>query len=232
MRTIQLRGIEKTIVGDGISTTLLHPVTLTFEYNQFTTIVGASGSGKSTLLSLIGTLDLPSGGRIFYGNEEPARLKGYRLADFRFDNIGFVFQNFQLLPTLTALENVMAPLFPRKVPYNKTKRAFELLEQVGLADKSKLLPSQLSGGEQQRVAIARSLVNKPTWILADEPTGNLDSKNSEAVYGLLHAVNRETGCGVLMVTHDMQLALRGDRIIELKDGLVIRDTAVSGDVLC
>lgn len=232
MNTIQLLGVEKSIVGDGLNTTLLSPVSATFHKGQLTIIVGASGSGKSTLLSLIGTLDCPSAGRIIYDDVEPAQLKRKKLADFRFANIGFVFQSFQLLPTLTAMENVMAPLFPRKVPYHKTNRALELLDQVGLADKSKLLPSQLSGGEQQRVAIARALVNKPDWLLADEPTGNLDSKNGEAIFSLMQRVQRENGCGVLMVTHDLQLASRGDRIIELKDGAMIRDNATVGVVQC
>jgi ABC-type lipoprotein export system ATPase subunit len=136
-----------------------------------------------------------------------AILKGNKLADFRFENIGFIFQSFNLLPTLTALENVTAPLFPRKVPFDKIARATELLDQVGLADKLNSLPSQLSGGEQQRVAIARALVNKPKWLLADEPTGNLDSKNGENIYELIHTIKRENKCGVLLVTHDMQLAL-------------------------
>lgn len=232
MNTIQLLGVEKSIVGDGMNTTLLSPISMTFTKGEFTIIVGASGSGKSTLLGLIGTLDRPSAGRILYDDVDPSQLKSKQLADFRFDRVGFVFQSFQLLPTLTAMENVMAPLFPRKVPYNKTNRALELLEQVGLADKSRLLPSQLSGGEQQRVAIARALVNKPAWLLADEPTGNLDSKNGEAIFDLMQTVQQENGCGVLMVTHDLQLASRGDRIVELKDGTMIRDTGAIGEIPC
>jgi ABC-type lipoprotein export system ATPase subunit len=160
-----------------------------------------------------------------------AILKGNKLADFRFENIGFIFQSFNLLPTLTALENVTAPLFPRKVPFDKIARATELLDQVGLADKLNSLPSQLSGGEQQRVAIARALVNKPKWLLADEPTGNLDSKNGENIYELIHTIKRENNCGVLLVTHDLQLASRGDRMIEMKDGAVIRDS-LEGEQLC
>jgi ABC-type lipoprotein export system ATPase subunit len=232
MKNIQLLQIEKSLVGDGIITKILQPINLTIEQCLFTTIVGASGSGKSTLLNLTGTLDLPTTGKILFDDLDIATIKGNKLADFRFENIGFVFQSFHLLPTLTALENVMAPLFPRKVTFDKTKRAVELLEQVGLADKGKLLPSQLSGGEQQRVAIARALVNKPKWLLADEPTGNLDSKNGETIYELIRTIKRENNCGVLMVTHDRLLATRGDRTIEMKDGSVLQDTSVVGEVPC
>jgi ABC-type lipoprotein export system ATPase subunit len=231
MSNIQLINIEKSLSGNGLTTKILHPIHLTLEKSRFTTIVGASGSGKSTLLSLIGTLDLPTEGSIIFEDMDIALLKGNKLADFRFENIGFIFQSFNLLPTLTALENVTAPLFPRKVPFDKIARATELLEQVGLANKLNSLPSQLSGGEQQRVAIARALVNKPKWLLADEPTGNLDSKNGENIYELIHTIKRENNCGVLLVTHDLQLASRGDRMIEMKDGAVIRDS-LEGEQLC
>jgi ABC-type lipoprotein export system ATPase subunit len=224
VNNIELLNIEKSFTGNGMTTNILQSIHLSFNKKDFTTIVGASGSGKSTLLSLIGTLDLPTSGSIIFEGVDIATLKGNKLADFRFENIGFIFQSFNLIPTLTALENVTVPLFPRKVPFNKITRATELLEQVGLIDKLKSLPSQLSGGEQQRVAIARALINKPRWLLADEPTGNLDSKNGENICELIQTIKRENNCGVLFVTHDMQLASRGDRMIVMKDGAVIQDS--------
>ncbi|WP_342773848.1 ABC transporter ATP-binding protein [Cohnella pontilimi] len=225
MSTIQLLNIEKSVAGDGIKTKILHSIHLTIQRNHFTTIVGASGSGKSTLLNLIATLDFPSQGRIIFEGLDISLLKDNKLADFRFYNIGFIFQNYNLIPSLSAVENVMAPLFPRKVSFDKKARATELLEHVGLSDKMQLLPSQMSGGEQQRVAIARALINKPRWLIADEPTGNLDSRTGENVYELLHAIKRESNCGVLMVTHDKFLSSMGDRIIEMKDGTIISDSA-------
>ncbi|HBF59719.1 MAG TPA: lipoprotein-releasing system ATP-binding protein LolD, partial [Exiguobacterium sp.] len=139
---------------------------------------------------------------------------------------GFIFQQFHLIPTLTALENVMAPLFGRKVPYDKKERAEQLLAQVGLADKAGSLPSQLSGGQQQRVAVARALVHEPKWLLADEPTGNLDTDTGEIIFNLLRSLNEEKGCGVLFVTHDPALAERANRTIEMRDGVIIEDRLV------
>jgi ABC-type lipoprotein export system ATPase subunit len=231
MKNIQLVDLEKSLKGDGITTKILHSICLTLRQNHFTTIVGASGSGKSTLLGLIGTLDLPTAGSIIFHGTDVATIKGNKLADFRLENVGFIFQSFNLLPTLTAIENILAPLFPRRTSFDKVARATELLELVGLADKAKSLPSQLSGGEQQRVAIARALVNKPRWLLADEPTGNLDSKNSENIYELLRTIQLDSQSGIILVTHDIQLASRGDRIIEMRDGTVINDT-LTGVVPC
>ncbi|WP_328515425.1 ABC transporter ATP-binding protein [Halobacillus yeomjeoni] len=193
---------------------------LTFNQKDFTAIVGPSGSGKSTLLSIVGTLDMPSGGEVFY---EGAKLseKENVIADFRFEKIGFVFQQFHLLPTLTALENILAPVMTRKVDYDKKARARKLLDRVGLKDKENSLPSQLSGGQQQRVAIARALVHKPDWLLADEPTGNLDTEPGEVIFNLLKEVNEEEGCGVIFVTHDDELAAKADRRIHMVDGRVI-----------
>ncbi|HEX7064748.1 MAG TPA: ABC transporter ATP-binding protein, partial [Bacillales bacterium] len=153
---IECKKLGKSYKGDGVTTHAIQQANLTFHEGEFTAIVGPSGSGKSTLLSLIGTLDRPTTGRIFYGGEEFSTMKQRQIANFRFEHIGFIFQQFHLLPTLTALENVLSPLFARKVPYHKTERAREVLTQVGLADKMNALPSQLSGGQQQRVAIARA----------------------------------------------------------------------------
>ncbi|WP_214851162.1 ABC transporter ATP-binding protein [Exiguobacterium sp. s193] len=222
--TFQCQAIGKSFSGDGIETKALDDVNLTLDAGDFISIIGPSGSGKSTLLSLIGTLDRPTTGQLLYGDQPINQLKSKELSDFRFENVGFIFQQFHLIPTLTALENVMAPLFGRKVAYDKKERALALLNQVGLAEKASSLPSQLSGGQQQRVAVARALVHEPKWLLADEPTGNLDTETGEIIFQLLKRLNAEKGCGVLFVTHDPELADRANRKIEMKDGLVIADS--------
>lgn len=215
--------LTKSYLGDGVKTNAIKNIDITFKREEFSTIVGSSGSGKSTLLSLIGTLDKPSEGTVLYDGVDIMKKRKKEIADFRFDEIGFIFQQFHLLPTLTALENVMAPLFSRKVTYNKLKRAKEVLAQVGLEDKLDSLPSQLSGGQQQRVAIARAIVHKPSWLLADEPTGNLDTETGELVLELLQNLKREVGCGLIVVTHDPELAATADRILTMKDGLLVSD---------
>ncbi len=229
MSEIKCIAVSKKYKGDGIVTEALNDIHLTFNQGEFTAIVGPSGSGKSTLLNLIGTLDKPSSGKILYDGEEMMNKGANKIADFRFSNIGFIFQQFHLLPTLTALENVLSPLFSRRVSFNKKERAQEVLERVGLANKMNALPSQLSGGEQQRVAIARAIVHRPSWLLADEPTGNLDTETGKRIYELLKELNEQDGCGVLFVTHDPHLATNADRIITLKDGTVTSDVR-QGDV--
>jgi ABC-type lipoprotein export system ATPase subunit len=226
-QTIECRKLVKSFQGDGIETYALREVNLLLEEGDFISVIGPSGSGKSTLLSIIGTLDDPTSGELLHENQSVHRLKPKQLADFRFENIGFIFQQFHLIPTLTALENIMAPLFGRKVRYNKKQRAQELLEMVGLSDKANSLPSQLSGGQQQRVAIARALVHEPKWLLADEPTGNLDSETGEIIFQMLHSLNKEKGCGVLFVTHDPKLADRANRKIEMRDGEIVADSQVT-----
>ena len=225
-KSIECRKIEKLFKGDGIQTYALRDVNLKVNEGEFVSIIGPSGSGKSTLLSIMGTLDVPSGGEILYSGNPIHKLNNRQMADFRFENIGFIFQQFHLIPTLTALENIMAPLFGRKVEYNKKQRAQELLEMVGLKDKENSLPSQLSGGQQQRVAIARALVHEPKWLLADEPTGNLDTETGEIIFQLLLSLNQEKGCGILFVTHDPALADRANRKIEMRDGEIIGETMV------
>lgn len=158
MTTIKCIDVSKTYGGDGVTTNALKDIQITFKKGEFTAIVGPSGSGKSTLLSLIGSLDKSTTGKIIHNKDDLSKKNANQLADFRFNEIGFVFQQFHLLPTLTAIENVLTPLFSRKVPYNKHERAIEVLKQVGLNDKMNALPSQLSGGEQQRVAIARAII--------------------------------------------------------------------------
>lgn len=216
--------LEKLFDGDGTTTYALKTTSVSFVKGDFISIIGPSGSGKSTLLSLLGTLDAPSSGSVLYDGENVMKKNKNALADFRFQEIGFIFQQFHLLPTLTVLENVMIAFHGRKVTYNKLARAKEVLAQVGLDHKLDALPSQLSGGQQQRVAIARALIHKPSWLLADEPTGNLDSETGEKIFELLVALHKQENCGVIYVTHDPALAARANRIITMKDGEIVQDT--------
>ncbi|QHE60650.1 ATP-binding cassette domain-containing protein [Rossellomorea vietnamensis] len=223
---VKVDGVSKVYKGEGVETHALLNVTAEFQQGEFVSVVGSSGSGKSTLLSVIGTLDRPTGGSILFESKGVTEFSQKEMADFRFENIGFIFQQFHLIPTMTAMENVMAPLFSRKVPYDKKQRAKELLESIGLGDKLNSLPSQLSGGQQQRVAIARALVHEPKWLLADEPTGNLDTETGELIFQIIKSLNKEKGCGVIFVTHDSELAEKADRIIEMKDGRILSDRMV------
>jgi putative ABC transport system ATP-binding protein len=202
----------------------LDGVTLEIAAGEFVAVTGPSGSGKSTLLNLIGTLDRPTSGRIVVDGVDVGTLRGNALADFRRERIGFVFQMFHLVPTLTALENVMLPLLPyrRGLRFRLEERARELLEIMGLGDRLHHLPGQLSGGEQQRVAIARALINTPKVLLADEPTGNLDSKVGMEIISLLRQLNRERGITVIVATHNPAVAREADRIIQLQDGKIVR----------
>lgn len=228
MGTFVCNQMTRTFFGEGVETNALSDVTLTFERGDFISIIGPSGSGKSTLLSLLGTLDAPSSGELYYNNQLLNKLTAKELADFRFEKVGFIFQQFHLIPTLTAVENVMAPVFGRKVDYDPKERALALLNRVGLNDKVDVLPSQLSGGQQQRVASA--LIHEPEWLLADEPTGNLDSETGEVIFELVRELNREKRCGVICVTHDPGFAKRAEVQVRMKDGEVIEviDTRVAG----
>jgi ABC-type lipoprotein export system ATPase subunit len=204
----------------------LRGVDLSIAHGEFVAIIGPSGSGKSTLLQLLGGLDYPTSGEILFENR-PLRLHP-DLAAFRSRTIGFIFQSFHLLPTLSALENVQIPMFEMGWPGAKRRRrAQELLERVGLADRLHQLPAQLSGGERQRVAIARSLANEPSLLLADEPTGNLDSVNALATLELLQGLQSESGITLVVVTHDSYVASRVRRKVCLLDGRVVEDTLVS-----
>lgn len=191
--------------------------------NEMVGIVGPSGSGKSTLLGLIGGLDSPTTGRIEIDGVDITNMSEGRLTEVRNEKIGFVFQFFNLIPTLTALENVALPIqFAQHPRFHPEKRARELLELLGLADRMNHRPMELSGGQQQRVAIARALANNPPLLLADEPTGNLDSEASKVVIEALRAVRRETGTTVILVTHDHALASQMGRVLELVDGQIIK----------
>lgn len=223
MDSIKLINLNKTYFGDQTETQALRNINLIFDRQHLTAVVGSSGSGKSTLLSIIGTLEQQTSGQVKFGHTDTASLKGNQLADFRFEKIGFIFQQFHLLPALSAYENVISPFFGRKKASDCKAQALYLLEQLGLGDKINLLPSQLSGGQQQRVAIARAFINQPEWILADEPTGNLDSENADKFFDLLYQLKNEFGCGIIVVTHDINLARKADRLIEIKDGAVVND---------
>jgi len=216
---IQAEMLSK-IYGDGAEVRALDGITMQVANGEFLAIQGPSGSGKSTLLNLLGTLDHPTSGRVIIDGRDISALKGDALADFRREKIGFIFQLFNLVPTLNTLENVMLPLLPyrRGLKFNLQARARELLGQLGLGERMNHLPGQLSGGEQQRVAIARALINYPQLILADEPTGNLDSNAGEAILRLLRQLNQELGITLLLATHDTNIVGQTDRVLYLRDG--------------
>ncbi|MCS6781407.1 MAG: ABC transporter ATP-binding protein [Geminicoccaceae bacterium] len=223
---VQTHALTK-VYTDGAQVRALDGVSLTIAAGEFLAILGPSGSGKSTLLHLIGTLDRPTSGQVLIDGVDVGTLRGDALADFRRAKIGFVFQLFNLVPTLNALENVMLPLVPyqRGLPFNLRARGRELLQRLGLADRLDHLPGQLSGGEQQRVAIARALVNHPKLILADEPTGNLDTKIGAEIVALLRQLNREEGLTLVVVTHDAAIAAQADRVVQLRDGRLFEPQA-------
>jgi len=218
---IQVHGLTKSIATPTHRVDILRGIDLAIPRGQFAAVMGPSGSGKSTLLGLLAGLDTPSSGRIILDGEDITGLEEDALAVLRGRKIGFVFQSYHLIPTLTAEENVMLPLELSGHATDGAERARELLESVGLLDRRDHYPVQLSGGEQQRVALARALINKPAIVLADEPTGNLDSKNSHVVLGMLRQSNQELGQTVLMITHNPEAAKYGDRIIHMRDGRIV-----------
>jgi len=220
---IQLEAVWKIYQMGNVQVQALSGIDLEIERGEFLAIAGASGSGKSTMMNLIGCLDLPSKGKISLDGTDIATLRESQLAQIRGQKIGFVFQQFNLIPTLTALENVMLPLEFQDVDSRKAREiALELLKLVGLGDRVHHQPSQLSGGQQQRVAIARALAVDPDIILADEPTGNLDSKTGEFVMNLLAEIHRKDTKTIILVTHDFYLVKRAERVVYLKDGKIER----------
>ncbi len=220
---IEVKHVRKWIQNGARRVDILKGIDLTIPAGQFIAIVGASGSGKSTLLGLLAGLDTPSEGEIWLDGTPIHNLAEAELAEVRGRKIGFVFQSYQLIPTLTALENVLLP-FELNVNGNGLKQARRLLEEVGLRDRIDHYPVQLSGGEQQRVALARAFVVEPPIVMADEPTGNLDSTNGHLVLDLLLERNRKTGTTLVLVTHDADVASRAGRKIVLKDGLIVEDS--------
>jgi lipoprotein-releasing system ATP-binding protein len=204
---------------------VLKGIDIRIEDKEVVSIVGASGAGKTTLLQIIGTLDRPDGGSVFFDGSDISRLKGKSLASFRNNNIGFVFQFHQLLPEFTALENVCIPAYiAGKGKSFAEARAAELLGFLNLSDRLGHKPSELSGGEQQRVAVARALVNNPSVILADEPSGNLDTENKNDLHKLFFKLRDTFGQTIIIVTHDRQLAGMSDRILQIKDGLIVNES--------
>jgi putative ABC transport system ATP-binding protein len=224
MAILEVRDVTKTIDTGAHKVEILKGIGFEIPAGQFVAIMGASGSGKSTLLGLLAGLDSPSSGTIVLDGTDITGLREDALAVVRGQKIGFVFQSYQLIPTLTAEENV---LLPHELSGGSTSsgiaRAKQLLESVGLADRMDHYPVQLSGGEQQRVALARAFMVKPPILMADEPTGNLDSINGQHVLDLLLSLNRREGTTLVLVTHDQTLATRADRIITLSDGLIVAD---------
>jgi putative ABC transport system ATP-binding protein len=219
---IEVRGLKKSIRNGSRTVEILKGIDLSVPRGQFLAIMGASGSGKSTLLGLLAGLDAPSEGEVLVDGTEISRLQEDKLAQVRGKKIGFVFQSYQLIPTLTALENVLLP-YELNANGDGKGRAASLLETVGLADRLHHYPVQLSGGEQQRVALARAFVLEPPIVLADEPTGNLDSSNGQHVLDLLTERQREASTTLVLVTHDKQIADRADRRIFLRDGRIVSD---------
>ncbi|MDD2274121.1 MAG: ABC transporter ATP-binding protein [Desulfuromonadaceae bacterium] len=221
MALIEISNVKKQYSSGDDVVEALRGVNLSIEAGEFITIMGQSGSGKSTLLSVLGGMNHPSSGGVEMAGVDIYQLPSEKLADFRAQNLGFVFQSFHLIQYLTAIENVMLPLAIVKMSTKaKTASARQALERVGLGNKLDRLPNQLSGGEQERVAIARAIVNNPHILLADEPTGNLDSKTSEEVMALFRELN-DSGQTVVMVTHNPENGAYSDRTINLKDGMVI-----------
>jgi putative ABC transport system ATP-binding protein len=203
----------------------LNGINLTIQKNEYVALMGPSGSGKSTLMNIIGCLDTPTSGEYFLNGPNVAQLSDSELAAIRNKEIGFVFQTFNLLPRLTALQNVALPLVYAGIPETeRLKKAKEVLEQVGLGDRIKHRPNELSGGQRQRVAVARALVNHPSIILADEPTGNLDTKTSEEIMQLLDIIH-QAGNTIVLVTHEEDIALRAKRVVRMRDGIVESDQA-------
>ena len=219
---IEISGLIKTLHGGGHKVEILKSIDLTIPTGQFIAITGHSGSGKTTLLSLIAGLDAPTDGKINIDGQDITKLNEDELALLRGNRFGFIFQNFHLIPTLTALENVVLSLELNNTP-GATKKSEDLLSKVGLGDRLNHYPAQLSGGEQQRLSIARAFVNEPDIILADEPTGNLDSKNSDHIMNLIEELHQIKQATIILVTHELQVANQSQRILTLEDGKIISD---------
>lgn len=226
MYIIEIKNLTKIYDKETIPVFALNNVTISFKTGEFTTIVGPSGSGKTTLLNMLGGLDKPTDGEIIIDNINITKLKSRQLINFRLRNIGFVFQSFNLIPVLTAKENVEFIMqlqgTPKRLRENRTN---ELLKSVGLGDRVDARPNKLSGGQQQRVAVARALASKPKFILADEPTANLDSKSAENLLEIMQKLNKEENITFIFSTHDARVVAKARRIVTLEDGKILSDTA-------
>ena len=224
MAVVEINNVYKSYHDTEVEVKAINGVTLSFEKGDFSVVVGPSGSGKTTLLNLIGGLDQPTGGEILIAGHRLSELRPSELIDFRMEHVGFVFQSYNLIPVLTAAENVGFIMNLQKWPKEKRKiRTDDLLSSVGLADRRNSRPSQLSGGQQQRVAVARALATHPEFILADEPTANLDSKSAESLLDIMEKLNLEEKMTFIFSTHDVRVMKRARRVITLEDGKVISD---------
>ncbi|MEE6260430.1 ABC transporter ATP-binding protein [Plantactinospora sonchi] len=225
---VTLTGVTKRFPTGQTPLTAVDDLSLDVSAGSVVALTGPSGSGKSTLLHLIGAIEPVDAGTVEVGGEQITRLSRRALAGYR-RTVGFVFQRYHLLPALTALDNVMAPVLPYRVGFDRTARARELLDAVGLADRERALPAQLSGGQQQRVAVARALIGGPALVLADEPTGNLDSTTGTEIIDLLLRLHDERGMTVVLATHEQHVAARCDRLVRLRDGRIAEELDLTGD---
>jgi putative ABC transport system ATP-binding protein len=225
MEVVKIENVTRTYQVGKIETQALRGVSLTISSGEFTALVGPSGSGKTTLLQMIGCLDQPSTGRVFVNNKEITKLNRNQRADMRKENIGFIFQFFALIPTLSAYENIEMPLLLNgHGAKERHERVTELIKAVDLTDRANNRPDQLSGGQQQRVAIARALATKPALILADEPTANLDTNNGKQVMDIMKKLNKDTGVTFVFATHDPRVIAYAERVVTLEDGLIVKDS--------
>ena len=226
MEVVKIENVTRVYQIGKLETQALRSVNLSIESGEFTALVGPSGSGKTTLLQMIGCLDQPTSGRVIIGGKDVTKLNRNQRADMRRGTIGFIFQFFALIPTLTAYENVEMPLLLNgHSPKERQERVMELLKAVDLTDRANNRPDQLSGGQQQRVAIARALAPKPTLILADEPTANLDTTNGKQVMDIMKKLNKETGVTFVFATHDPRVISYASRVVTLQDGLIEKDSS-------
>ena len=225
MEVVKIENVARVYKIGKVETQALRGVNLSIENGEFTALVGPSGSGKTTLLQMIGCLDQPTSGRVLINSKDVTTLNRNQRADMRRGTIGFIFQFFALIPTLTAYENVEMPLLLNgHTPKERKERVMELLKAVDLADRANNRPDQLSGGQQQRVAVARALASKPTLILADEPTANLDTTNGRQVMDIMQRLNKETGVTFIFATHDPRVISYANRVVTLQDGLIEKDS--------
>lgn len=231
MAVIKTENINKTYADKGVPVTALKGIDLTIDDGDFAAIVGPSGSGKTTLLNLIGGLDEPTSGKIWIKDQDISALPSGQRIEFRLENIGFIFQAYNLIPVLTARENVEFVMLLQKRPKSERhQRADELLRQVGLADMMDRRPTELSGGQQQRVAVARALASMPSFVLADEPTANLDSEAADNLLNIMEKLNHEEGMTFIFSTHDPRVMKRAHRVITLRDGRIVSDERKNNEV--